>query len=306
MGKKIIFNRMRHNIFFVIGCCCAIVVVLAVTVMPLLIDWDPTHQSLVDKFIPPQGFSEGLKGHILGTDQLGRDVFTRLLLGGQISLTIAVVVVIFQNGVGVVLGIVSGYFGGVMDSVIMRVCDILLAIPLLVLAIAVIAVVGPSIPNLILVMTVTNWVYICKVIRNDVRVYRGKEFVKASKAFGGSNSHIMFTQIFPNTTTNLLIIASQNFGGCLLIEASLSFLNLGVQAPDPAWGNMINVGREYLTTQPWLAIAPGIALMLTVLALNFLGDGLRDILDPKENRGKLRLRNRIFGRRQVLGQRWQA
>jgi peptide/nickel transport system permease protein len=305
MDKKIILKRMRHSPFFVIGAIVGIFVVLVVVIMPHLLQWDPTQQSLIDKFIPPQGLSDGLKGHILGTDQLGRDVFTRLLQGGQISLIIALVVVILQNVIGVVLGIISGYFGGIVDSIVMRICDILLAIPLLVLAIAVIAVVGPSIPNLIMVMTVTNWVYICKVIRNDVRVYRRKEFVLASRAFGGSNPHIMFKQIFPNITTNLIIIASQNFGGCLLIEASLSFLNLGVQAPDPAWGNMINVGRGYLTTQPWLAIAPGIALMLIVLSLNFLGDGLRDVLDPKENQAKRR-RTGLLGRGQARARRWQA
>jgi peptide/nickel transport system permease protein len=288
---------MRRNIFFVIGVICAIFVIFIVVIMPLLVDWDPTRQSLMEKFIPPQGFSDGLNGHILGTDQLGRDLFTRLLLGGRISLVIACIVVILQNVIGVILGLLAGYFGGKLDSFIMRVCDVLLAIPLLVLAIAVIAVIGANVPNLIMVMTVTNWVYICKVIRNDVRIYRGQEFVSASRAFGASNAHIMFRQIFPNVTTNLLIIGSQNFGGCLLIEASLSFLDLGVQPPDPAWGNMINIGRNYLTTQPWLAIAPGIALMLTVLALNFLGDGLRDILDPKENRGMLRRKRKIFGRR---------
>jgi ABC-type dipeptide/oligopeptide/nickel transport system permease subunit len=297
---------MRRSPFFMTGLICAVIIVLIVVFLPMLIHWDPTRQSLADRFMAPQGFSEGLNGHILGTDQLGRDVLIRLLLGGRISLLIAVIVVICQNVVGVILGIVAGYFGGVVDSVIMRICDILLAIPLLVLAIAVIAVVGPSIPHLILVMTVTNWVYICKVIRNDVRIYRSKEFVSASKAFGGSKAHIMFKQIFPNVTTNLLIIGSQNFGGVLLIEASLSFLNLGVQIPNPAWGNMINTGRDYLTTQPWLAIAPGIALMLTVLALNFLGDGLRDVLDPKENRGGRRRRGIQGRRRQLSEQSWQA
>lgn len=290
---------MRRSPFFVIGSITLVFVVLVVFLMPLLLEWNPTKQSLAEKFIPPQGFSLGLKGHILGTDQLGRDLFTRLLLGGRISLLIAVIVVVLQNGIGVLLGLLAGYFGGKIDAIIMRTCDVLLAIPLLVLAIAVIAVIGPSIPNLVMVMAVSNWVFVCKVIRNDVRIYRSKEFVKASIAFGGSKFHIMFKEIFPNVTTNLIILASQNFGAVLLIEASLSFLNLGVQAPDPSWGNMINVGRNYLTTQPWLAIAPGVALMLIVLALNFLGDGLRDVLDPKENRGRLT-------RGKVRKQKWVA
>ena len=264
----------------------------------MLLSWDPTKQSLGERFIPPQGFIDGLQGHILGTDQLGRDLLMRMLMGGRISLLIAACVVILQNIIGVVLGIVSGYFGGIADTIIMRICDILLAIPLLVLAIAVIAVIGTSIFNLIMVMTFTTWVRISKIIRNDVRIYKNKEFVSASRAFGGSKPHIMFKQIFPNVTTNLLIIGSQGFGQILLIEAALSFLNLGVQVPSPAWGNMINTGRNYLTTYPWLAIAPGVALMLTVLALNFLGDGMRDVLDPKENRGRLT-------RRRIARRRWQ-
>jgi peptide/nickel transport system permease protein len=299
MDKKIILKRMRRSPFFVIGTITLVLVILVILIMPLLLDWDPTKQSLAEKFIPPEGLSKGLNGHILGTDQLGRDLFTRLLLGGRISLVIACIVTILTSLIGLVCGLLSGYFGGRLDSFIMRACDVVLAIPILVLAIAVIAVIGPSVPNLIMVMSATSWVYVCKVIRNDVRVYRSKEFVRASIAFGGSKRHIMFRQIFPNVTTNLIILASQNFGSCLLIEASLSFLNLGVQAPDPAWGNMINVGRQYLVTQPWLAIAPGIALMLIVLALNFLGDGLRDVLDPRENRGRL-------GRRRIRKQKWVA
>jgi ABC-type dipeptide/oligopeptide/nickel transport system permease subunit len=299
MDRKIILNRMCHSPFFVIGTIVLVFVIAVVMFMPFFIDWDPTKQSLAEKLVPPEGFSKGFRGHILGTDQLGRDLLARLLLGGRISLVIACAVVVLQNFIGVVCGIAAGYFGGKLDTFIMRVCDVLLAIPLLVLAIAVIAVIGANIGNLILVMSVTNWVFVCKVIRNDVRIYRNKEFVKASIAFGAGKSHVMFKQIFPNVTTNLIILASQNFGGCLLIEASLSFLNLGVLAPDPSWGNMINVGRNYLVTQPWLAIAPGIALMLIVLALNFLGDGLRDVLDPKENRSKL-------GRRRVRKQKWAA
>ncbi|SHI04162.1 peptide/nickel transport system permease protein [Sporobacter termitidis DSM 10068] len=281
MDKKLVFRRLRRNPFFLTGFICAVVIVLAVVFVPMLLHWDPIRQSLADRFMAPQGFSEGFKGHILGTDQLGRDVLMRLLIGGRSSLIIALIAVVLQNVIGVVLGIVTGYFGGAVDSVVMRICDVFLAIPAMLVAIAVIAVIGASIFNLILVMTLTMWVYLCKVIRNDVRIYKNKEFVSASRVFGGSDFHIMFKQIFPNITTNLLIIGSQSFGTVLLMEAALGFLNLGIQPPAPSWGNMINVGRGYLTTYPWLAIAPGIALMLTILAFNFLGDGLRDVFDPK-------------------------
>jgi peptide/nickel transport system permease protein len=163
----------------------------------------------------------------------------------------------------------------------MRTCDVFLAIPNLILAIAVMAVLGPNTFNLVMVLTFSGWVQLCKVIRNNVMVIKKQEFVQASKALGAKGFHIMFRQIFPNVTTNMLIIGSQRFGITILLESTLSFLNLGVQPPAPSWGNMISAGRQYLATQSWVVLAPGFALMLTVLAFNFLGDGLRDVLDPK-------------------------
>ena len=183
--------------------------------------------------------------------------------------------------IGTVLGAISGYFGGVVDAVIMRACDIMMAIPNLVLAIAVMAILGPNIFNLVIVLIITSWVQYCKVTRNNVMVVKNIEFIKASQVLGASKAHIMFTQIFPNVTTQLIILISQQLGWTILTEASLSFLSLGVQPPTPSWGNMIADGRNFLITNPWLVFAPGIALMVTVLAFNFLGDGLRDVLDPK-------------------------
>ena len=183
--------------------------------------------------------------------------------------------------IGTVLGAVSGYFGGAVDAVIMRLCDIMMAIPNLVLAIAVMAVLGPNIFNLVIVLIITTWVQYCKVTRNNVMVVKNTEFVKASQVLGASRMHIMFSQIFPNVTTQLIILISQQLGWTILTEASLSFLSLGVQPPTPSWGNMIADGRNFLITNPWLVMVPGVALMVTVLAFNFLGDGLRDVLDPK-------------------------
>jgi peptide/nickel transport system permease protein len=244
-------------------------------------DWNPTTNVLTDRFIPPEGFVNGLKGHVFGTDQLGRDMLVRLLIGGQYSLRIAAVSVILQTIIAVVMGIAAGYFGGWLDAVVMRVADAVMALPALVMAIAVMAVLGASERNLIIVLTISGWVPLCKVIRNNVRIIKRQEFVSASKALGAKGFHIMFSQIFPNTTTSMIIISSQRFGVMILIEAALSFLNLGIQAPAPSWGNMISAGRTYLTTQPWLILVPGIALMLSVLSFNFLGDGIRDVLDTK-------------------------
>lgn len=280
MDKKIIIKRMKHNPFFLIGMLVIIFLILVCFLSPLYVQFDPTKSDVTNKFQAPD-FSQGLAGHLLGTDNMGRDVFTRLVVGGRISLTIAFVVVALQISIGLVLGLVSGYFGGFVDVVVMRLCEIVLSIPQLILAIAIMSVMGPSMGNLIFVMVFGGWVHVCKVTRNNVRVLKGQEFVHASIVLGAKNPHIIFTQILPNVLTQIFIVGSQRFGEAILTEASLSFLNLGITAPNPAWGNMIAAGRTYMATYPWMVIAPGIALMLAVLSFNFLGDGLRDVLDPK-------------------------
>ena len=281
MDRKIIIQRMLKSKFFMVGAITAILIIILSVFSPLIVQFDPVTNSLRERLIAPEFLSKGLKGHILGTDDLGRDVFSRLLLGSRYSLFIAAVVVSSAGVIGTILGAFAGYFGGIIDTVIMRACDIMMAIPNLVLAIAVMAILGPSIFNLIIVMIITTWVQYCKVTRNNVMIMKNQEFVKASIVMGASHRHIMFKQIFPNVTTQLIILVSQQFGWTILQEASLSFLSLGVQPPTPSWGNMIADGRNFLITSPWLVFAPGIALMITVLAFNFLGDGLRDILDPK-------------------------
>lgn len=281
MDRKIIIQRMLKSKFFMVGAITAILVIVLSVFSPLIVQFDPITNSLKDRLIAPEYLSNGLSGHVLGTDDLGRDVFSRLLLGSRYSLFIAAVVVTGASIIGTILGAAAGYFGGIVDTIIMRACDIMMAIPNLVLAIAVMAILGPSMFNLIIVMIITTWVQYCKVTRNNVMVVKNQEFVKASTVMGASHRHIVFKQIFPNVTTQLIILISQQFGWTILQEASLSFLSLGVQPPTPSWGNMIADGRNFLITSPWLVFAPGIALMITVLAFNFLGDGLRDVLDPK-------------------------
>ena len=280
MDKKILLNRMKHSPFFIIGIFFIVFLLLVCFLSPLYIQFDPIKSDIANKFQAPD-FSQGFKGHILGTDNMGRDVFTRLVVGGRISLTIALIVLALQILVGVIMGLVSGYFGGVIDVIVMRLCEIVLSIPHLILAIAIMSVMGPSLGNLVFVMVFSGWVYVCKVTRNNVRVLKNQEFVHASIVLGAKTPHIIFRQILPNVLTQIFIVGSQRFGDAILTEAALSFLSLGIQPPDPAWGNMISAGRSYIVTYPWMVIAPGIALMLAVLSLNFLGDGLRDVLDPK-------------------------
>ena len=276
MDKKIIFKRMLKSKFFMVGAITAIIIVLMSIFAPVIAQFDPIANNLPERLLPP-----GQMGHLLGTDEAGRDIFSRLLIGSRYSLFIAAVSVTGAGILGTILGCIAGYFGGIADTIIMRACDVMMAIPNLVLAIAVMAILGPNMFNLIIVMIITTWVQYCKVTRNNVLVVKSQEFVKASKVMGATHGHIMFKQIFPNVTTQLIILISQQFGWTILQEAALSFLSLGVQPPTPSWGNMIADGRNFLITHPWLVFAPGIALMITVLAFNFLGDGLRDVLDPK-------------------------
>jgi peptide/nickel transport system permease protein len=281
VNKKIMFTRMRHSYFFMTGLTCLVIILIAIYIVPLFLEWDPNVNALLDRFSPPDGFSKGLKGHILGTDELGRDVLTRLLIGGQYSIQLAFVSIVLITVIGSALGVVSGYFGGLIDVVVMRLCETVLAIPPLIMAIAIISVLGQSTKNLIMVMVLGGWVQITKITRNQVRVIKQQEFVLASKALGAKGFHIMFGQILPNVTTQIIVLTSQRIGVLILLEASLSYLNLGIPLPSPSWGNMISSGRMYLVTHPWMILAPGFALMLGVLAFNFMGDGIRDVLDTK-------------------------
>ena len=281
MSRKIFFKRMWKSHFFKIGLLGLILILVSCFVLPVLVQWDPTKTVLSDKYIPPEGLKNGFRGHVLGTDPLGRDMLARLLIGGQYSLRLALTAVAFQALVGSSLGIIAGYYGGNVDMIIMRACDAMMTMPSLLLAIVIMAVFGTSERNLLVVLTITSWVRLCKVTRNSVRLVKQQEFVLASRALGAKGPHIMFKRILPNTTTNIIIQTSQAFGIMILMEASLSYLNLGIQPPAPSWGNMISAGRIHLATQPYLVIVPGIALMITVLSFNFLGDGIRDILDTK-------------------------
>mgnify|MGYP004517302833 CR=1 FL=1 len=276
MDKKLILKRMLHSKFFMTGLLVAVLVVVLSILSPAIITFDPTANDLIHRLNPP-----GIDGHVMCTDQLGRDIFSRLLIGSRYSLLIALIVVATAAVIGTFLGLVSGYFGGKIDTIIMRISEIFLSIPQLILGIAVMAILGPSIPNLLLVLIVSSWTQYCKLARNNVLVQKNMDYVHASQVMGAGKLHIMLTQIFPNITTPLLITISQQFGMIIMMEASLSFLGLGIQQPTPSWGNMIADGRTFLTTAPWMVIAPGAALMVTVLAFNFLGDGLRDVFDPK-------------------------
>lgn len=245
---------------------------------PFVVPFDPAAQQLALRLEGPS------PGHWFGLDELGRDILARVLYGARISLLVSVVVVSVSATIGVVVGSVAGYFGGLVDEVISRVIDILLAFPGLLLAIALVAVLGPSLANVVLALSLVGWVGYARLVRGQVLRAREFEFVLAARALGASTFRILLRHVIPTAIPSITVQATLGMGGAILAEAALSFLGLGVQPPTPSWGTMLNGGRIHLLDAPHLTIFPGVAIAVLVLGFNFVGDGLRDALDPVTRR----------------------
>jgi peptide/nickel transport system permease protein len=264
-----------------LGWAILILFVLAALVGPFLAPDDPTKQNLRLRMEPPTFSLQADGFHPMGTDQLGRDIFSRVIYGSRISLMIGVSVVVTGGVLGCGLGVAAGFYGGWADRIIMRLVDIYLAFPFILLALIVIAVLGTSLRNLILVLALTGWVSYARVIRSEALALREREFVVAARVMGASGSAILGRHILPNVYPSLIVLASLEVGAVVIQEGSLSFLGLGVQPPTPSWGRMLAEGRDYIATAWWLATFPGLALVLLVLSVNLVGDWLRDELDPR-------------------------
>jgi peptide/nickel transport system permease protein len=223
----------------------------------------------------------GTAGHVLGTDAVGRDILARLIFGTRISLQVGIVAVGIAATIGTTVGLVAGYRGGALDNALMRAVDVFLAFPVIVLAIAIIAVLGPSLINVIVALGLVAWTTYARVVRGQVLVLREQDFVQAARAIGTGEARIIVRHILPNTLAPIIVLATVGMAAAIIAEAALSFLGLGVQPPTPSWGTMLNEGRGFLRTAPHISTFPGLAIMLTVLGFNFLGDGLRDALDPR-------------------------
>jgi peptide/nickel transport system permease protein len=253
----------------------------AAVLAPQLAPWDPGRQMLLKRLKPPMWQERGLREHPLGTDHLGRDILSRILHGGRISLGVGLTAVSLSAVIGVTLGLLAGFFGGRADALIMRVVDVFLAIPYILLAMGVVFAIGPSLLNVILVMGATRWVQFARIVRADVLSIREREFVAGARARGNRGLRLLLRHVLPNALTPIIVVATLELAFMIIYESALSFLGLGVQPPTPTWGWMLADGRNYIGTAWWLATFPGLAIMLTVLAVNLLGDWLRDTLDPR-------------------------
>jgi peptide/nickel transport system permease protein len=260
-----------------VGAAIVILAFVIALIGPLLTPFDPASQELPLRLAGPTGT------HLFGLDELGRDIFARVLAGARISLLVGLVVVSVSSTIGVFFGAVAGYFGGRVDEVISRVMDILLAFPGLLLAIALVAVLGPNLANVILALSLIGWVGYARLVRGQVLRAREFEFVHAARALGAPTPRILLRHIIPTALPAVTVQATLGMGAAILAEAALSFLGLGVQPPTPSWGTMLNGGRAHLLDAPHLTIFPGLAIAILVLGFNFLGDGLRDALDPATN-----------------------
>ena len=258
-----------------VGAAIVLVAALAALVGPALSPFDPSAQELALRLAGPTG------AHPFGLDELGRDILVRVLEGARISFFVGLVVVSISSIAGTLLGSIAGYFGGAIDDVISRLIDMLLAFPGLLLAIAIVAVLGPSLVNVLFALTIIGWVGYARLVRGQVLRAREFEYVQAARALGAGAARILWRHVIPTAIPVVVVQATLGMAGAILGEAALSFLGLGVQPPTPSWGTMLNGGRAHLLDAPHLTLFPGLAIALLVLGFNFVGDGLRNLIDPK-------------------------
>ena len=248
---------------------------------PYLAPYDPQEQVLEHRLRPPTFAGQGPGPHWLGTDNLGRDILSRIIYGSRISLLVGATTVILAGLLGCLLGALAGYFGNLTDEIISKITEIFLAFPFLLLAIALMAFLGQGLVNLIVALMMSRWVQYCRVVRGEVLSLKERDFVVAARALGGRDLYVLLRHVLPNAFASVTVIATFAMAIVIIAEASLSFLGLGVPPSIPTWGSMLSEGRVYMYRAPWLTIFPGLAIFITVFGINLLGDGLRDMFDPK-------------------------
>lgn len=272
---RVMYRNLRRNVPALVGLAAVLLLGLTAVTAPLIAPYDPTDYSAADLLSPPGG------DHLLGTDSLGRDLLSRMIYGARVSLAVGFVAVGISVTIGILLGALAGYFGGMTDSVIMRFVDIMLCFPSMFLILAVIAFIGPSIWNVMAVIGITGWMGVCRLVRAEFLTLRERDFVAAARAVGAGPMRIIFRHILPNAMAPVLVAAVLGVAGAILTESALSFLGLGVQPPIPSWGNILAEGRDNMDIAWWLSVFPGAAIVVTMLGYNLFGEGLRDALDPR-------------------------
>ncbi len=273
--KQLIY-RFKRNRLAVFGICVLITSVFIAILASLIAPYDPTTINLNEELMPPS-FK-----HLLGTDNYGRDILSRLIFGARISLSIGFIAVSISIIIGICLGAFSGYFGGIVDSIIMRITDIFLCLPTIFLILTIQVMLKPNIYNVMVVIGLTSWMGVARLVRGEFLSLREYQFVEAAHAIGASNARIIFRHILPNAVSPIIVSATLGMADAILAESVLSFVGLGVQPPFASWGNMLENAQGYMQYAPWMAISPGILILLTVLSLNFVGEGFREVINSKE------------------------
>ena len=264
----------RENKLAAASAVVILLFILAAILAPVLTPYTFDGMDLHNRLAPPS------RAHLLGTDEAGRDVLTRMLYGSRVSLLVGIVPTVISMLAGAILGIIAGYNGGRTDAVIMRIADVMLAFPSMFLAMAIMYTLGDGMINIFLALALVNWASVARIVRAETLKLKETEFVEAARSIGVGKLVIMLRHIFPNCAPSLIVLFTLNIPSAILSESSLSFLSIGIKAPQASWGLMVNAGRQFLYSQPWLSLSPSVAIMVVVLAFNFLGDGLRDVLDP--------------------------
>ncbi len=281
MERDSFLSEMLRSRKAMFGAIVVGLIVLSAIFSPWLAPYDPGSQNLLGRLARPFTTTADGRYHLFGTDQLGRDIFSRLIYGARVSLLVGSVASLIAGTIGVSLGLIAGYIGGRIDSAIMRLCDVQLALPYILIAISVLAVLGSGLINIIIVLSLTQWVTYARVVRSGALSVKEKEFVLAAKALGFGPVKIMWRYVLPNVFAPVIVIATFSVAQTIVAESALSFLGLSVPPSVPSWGGMLADGRTYLVVAWWLATLPGLAITLTVIGVNLFGDWLRDYLDPK-------------------------
>lgn len=276
VGMSPALRRFCRHKLAIFGVACIALMVLACLGGPSLIAYTDTYIDISHRLMPPFAGA-----HILGTDPLGRDVLARLLMAGRISLSIGFFAMSISMLIGVFVGMTAGYFGGVVGNALMRLVDGVLCFPSIFLLLAISAIISPSVSSIVFLIAITSWMEVARVVEAQIRSLKTRDFALAAVSMGSSHARIMFRELLPNAAAPIVVAATLNVAYAILAESYISFLGFGIQPPTPSWGNMLDNAQTYLTSAPWLAIVPGLAITLAVTSFNFVGDGLRDALDPR-------------------------